>query len=242
MGTCYDQLEVRTPRAFGQHVQRYGSHTWLWCMCFVVLQVAVVPVCFGAVCRVLAFHAWVGPGSCFCFRFLVAAPAACFGLVLCCLVRPVCAVNTNTSKVDMVIDVQQHGLGQQWQWLCRLYVAQNPACTHGYALRNHTVASALLRELGHDVAAPVDIVMACILNALRAQLPSFVMLPPPISQLYRTGKHKACSPVHVLLRPHMLLLANVHTHKCMASLRTQLVQGWGRSFCTAQASIMCIRC
>lgn len=83
----------------------------------------------------------------------------------------------------------------RWQWLCRLYVAQNPACTHAYALRNHTVASALLRELGHDMAAPVDIVMARILNVQRAQLPSFVMLPPPIAQLYRTGKHKASPPM-----------------------------------------------
>ena len=77
---------------------------------------------------------------------------------------------------------------------CRLYVAQNPTCTHGYALRNATVAAALLRELGHDVADSVDLVMARILEVKRDELPSFVMLPPPIAQLYRTSKHQVCCP------------------------------------------------
>lgn len=45
-----------------------------------------------------------------------------------------------------------------------------------------------MQELGHDVADSVDIVMAGLLNAKRAQLPSYVMLPPPIAQLYRTSK------------------------------------------------------
>jgi hypothetical protein len=74
--------------------------------------------------------------------------------------------------------------------LCRLYEAQHPTCTHGYALRNHTVAEALLAELGHDVATPVDLAMSRVLEVRRNELPSFVMLPPPITQLYRTGKRK----------------------------------------------------
>jgi hypothetical protein len=65
----------------------------------------------------------------------------------------------------------------------------HPTCTHAYALRNHTVAAALLAELGHDLATTVDTAMARLLEVRRAELPSFVMLPPPVTQLYRTGKH-----------------------------------------------------
>ena len=92
--------------------------------------------------------------------------------------------------------------------LCRLWVAGHPTCTHGYALRNAKVAQTLLRELGTDVAGAVDLVMAHVLQMKRAELPSYVVLPPPIAQLYRTSKRKVCSlqPIVAIVHPATFLI------------------------------------
>lgn len=75
---------------------------------------------------------------------------------------------------------------------CRLYGAQSPACTHAYALRNATVAQLFVDAIGHDVDKPVDLSMIALLKA--HHLPGYVMLPPPVSQLWRTDKRKVPPP------------------------------------------------
>lgn len=75
---------------------------------------------------------------------------------------------------------------------CRLYKARGPACTHAYALRNATVAQHFVDAIGHDVNRPVDLAMIALLKA--HHLPGYVMLPPPVSQLWRTDKRKVRPP------------------------------------------------
>lgn len=75
-----------------------------------------------------------------------------------------------------------------------MYKAIKPACTHSYVLRNATVAEILLEEMGHDVVKPVDLGLISLLENKGDQIPMYVMLPPPITQLWRTQKRKARPP------------------------------------------------
>eukprot|EP00892_Ulva_mutabilis_P010186 jgi/Ulvmu1/753/UM010_0127.1 len=72
----------------------------------------------------------------------------------------------------------------------RLYRARSPACTHAYALRNASIAAHFVDAIGHDVNRPVDLSMITLLKARGAALPGYVMMPPPVSQLWRTDKRK----------------------------------------------------
>jgi hypothetical protein len=74
-----------------------------------------------------------------------------------------------------------------------VYKALKPACTHAYVLRNATVAELLLKEMGHDVVKPVDLTLISLIEVKGDQIPMYVMLPPPITQLWRTKKRKVRS-------------------------------------------------
>lgn len=81
----------------------------------------------------------------------------------------------------------------QDKYLCRVYEAIKPACTHSYVLRNATVASIMLEELGHDVLKPIDLGIISLIENKGDQIPMYVMLPPPITQLWRTQKRRVSS-------------------------------------------------
>jgi hypothetical protein len=74
-----------------------------------------------------------------------------------------------------------------------VYKAIKPACTHSYALRNASVAELLLKEMGHDVVKPVDLSLISLVETKGDQIPMYVMLPPPIAQLWRTQKRRVRS-------------------------------------------------
>ena len=57
-------------------------------------------------------------------------------------------------------------------------------------LRNSTVAEMLLNEIGHDLVKPVDLGLIALLEAKGDVIPMYVMLPPPITQLWRTRKRR----------------------------------------------------
>lgn len=57
-------------------------------------------------------------------------------------------------------------------------------------LRNSTVAELLLKEIGHDVVKPVDLGLIALIESKGDVIPMYVMLPPPITQLWRTRKRK----------------------------------------------------
>lgn len=82
---------------------------------------------------------------------------------------------------------------QVYSWLCRVYRAIKPACTHSYVIRNATVAELLLDEMGHDLVKPIDLGLISLIEAKGEQIPMYVMLPPPVTQLWRTRKRKVRS-------------------------------------------------
>jgi hypothetical protein len=69
----------------------------------------------------------------------------------------------------------------------RLYHARSPHCTHGYIIRNATVAQYLVDQVGHDVVKAIDEVMKYVVLRKKAELPVYAMLPPPVTQIWRTG-------------------------------------------------------
>lgn len=76
----------------------------------------------------------------------------------------------------------------------RLHHALRPTCTHAYALRDHRAAAHLLEHLGHDLAMSVDIAMMQLVTGSPSELPAYVMLPPPITQLYRSNRSRKGTP------------------------------------------------